>query len=245
MFKKILVAVDGYNASLEAAKKAVDMAAQYGSQVIALQVVEEMPLLKIEEEMEKAALKGEDQKPLTEKPLDLVATYGHQQGVAVETHLEQGGITACILKASEEKGVDLIIIGDSGRRGVQKFYFGSVAQAVSENAKCPVLIMKKGAVDISDMLELVPAIEESVKLKKEVKVKPVFKPEAFKRSFNFSFTLFFVFAVIYFGAVLLASKPMKDTAAMMIIGMPLAVWAGLITIISGVIITRIYLAKKD
>ena len=242
MYRKILVAVDGYDASLRAAKRAIEMAAQYGSQVIALQVEEEIPLLKMEETMEKSALKGEEQKPITEKPLDLVMTYGQQHGVSVDTHLEQGGITACILKTAEENDVDLIVIGDSGRRGVQKFYFGSVAQAVSEGAKCPVLIMKKGSIDISDMLTLVPAIEESAKIEK---VRYVFQPEIFKQRFSFSFTLFFVFAVLYFGAVLLTSAPMKETAAIMIMGLPLAVWAGLVTVVGGVIITRLYLAKKD
>jgi nucleotide-binding universal stress UspA family protein/uncharacterized membrane protein (DUF485 family) len=236
------VAVDGYDPSLEAAKRAVEMAAQYGSQLIVMQVEEDIPLLKVEKSIEEASLKGPQQKPIIDRPLDLVLAYGQQQGVSVDTRLEEGGITACILKVAEDNNVDLIVIGDSGRKGMQKWYFGSVAQAVSEGARTPVLILKKGAVDISDMLALLPALKESTKLKV---VKPVFQPEVFKQKFNFSFSLFAVFAIIYFGAVLLTSAPMKETAAIIIMGLPLAIWVGWGMIISGVIITRTYLAKKS
>jgi len=242
LYKKILVAVDGYEPSLGAAQRAVEMAVQYGSQVIAIQVEEDIPLLEVEKSIEEASLQeGLQQKPHTDKALDLVLAYGQQHGVSVDTRLEKGRITACILKVSEDNDVDLIIIGDSGRQGVQKWYFGSVAQAVSEGARSPVLILKKGAVDISDLLALLPALEGSAKLKV---VKPVFQPEVFKQSFKFSFSLFVTFAIIYFGAVLLTSAPMKETAATIIMGLPLAIWAGWGTIIGGVVITRIYLAKS-
>lgn len=240
MYKKILVAVDGYDPSLEAAKRAIEIAAQYGSQVVVIKVEEEIPLLHMEQKMEEASLKGAQQKPLTDKPLELVVAYGQQRGVSVDARLEKGGITACILKIAEDDAVDLIIIGDSGRKGVHKWYFGSVAQAVSEGAHSPVLIMKKGAVDISDMLALLPALTESAKLKE---VRPVFQPAVFKQRFNFSFSLFIIFAIIYFGAVLLTSAPMKETAAMIVMGLPLAIWLGWGLIISGVVITRVYLSK--
>jgi len=104
-----------------------------------------------------------------------------------------------------------------------------------------VLIIKKGAVDISDMLALLPALKESAKLNV---FKPVFQPEVFKQRFKFSFSLFAAFAIIYFGAVLLTSAPMKETAATIIMGLPLAIWVGWGMIIGGVIITRTYLAKS-
>jgi len=241
LYKNILVAVDGYDPSLEAAKRAVEMAAQYGSQVIVIQVEEEVPLLKMEKSIEEASLKGPQQKQITDKPLDLVLAYGQQHGVNVDIRLEKGGITACILKMAKDNDVDLIIIGNSGRTRAQRWYFGSVAQAVSEGAHSPVLIIKKGAVDISDMLALLPALKESAKLNV---FKPVFQPEVFKQRFKFSFSLFAAFAIIYFGAVLLTSAPMKETAATIIMGLPLAIWVGWGMIIGGVIITRTYLAKS-
>ncbi len=240
MYKKILVAVDGYSTSLEAAKRAIEMAAQYGSQVIAIRVEENIPLLKAEN-MEEATLKGLEHTPATDRPLELVARYGQKHGVNIETRLEKGRITACILRIAENNTVDLIITGDSGRKGMEKLYFGSVAQAVSEGSRCPVLILKKGAVDISDMLSLLPGVQ---KIDEEDDILPVFEPEIFNQKFKFSFKLFAVFAIIYFGAVLLTSAPMKDIAATVVAGLPLAIWAGWGMILSGVIITRIYLARQ-
>jgi len=112
------VAVDGYDPSLGAAKRAVEMAAQYGSQVIVMQVAEDIPLLEVEKSIEEASFIGLQHKPLTDKPLALVSAYCQQHGVEVDTLLEKGGITACILKVAEDNDVDLIIIGDSGRKAV-------------------------------------------------------------------------------------------------------------------------------
>ncbi len=55
-----------------------------------------------------------------------------------------------ILRAVEEEAVDLIILGDSGKRGVDRFITGTVAQYVQKTAKVPVLVAKRNI--ISDEL---------------------------------------------------------------------------------------------
>ena len=62
---------------------------------------------------------------------------------------------------------------------------------------------------------------------------------------KFSAVLLAVYTVLYFGIALMVSATFKDLAAMEVVGMPLAIWGGLLVIISGVIITRIYLNKMD
>lgn len=47
-----------------------------------------------------------------------------------------------ILKAVEEEGVELIILGESGKRGVDRFITGTVANYVQKTAKVPVLVAK-------------------------------------------------------------------------------------------------------
>ena len=232
MYKKVLVAVDGYEPSLGAAKKAVELAVQYGLEVIVLQVEEDIPLLPGEKILEEVA------KPITDNPLELVEFYAKKHGVDITTIKEKGGITACILKAAEKHKVDLIIVGDSGRKGLEKFYFGSVAQAVSENAKSSVLIVKRGAVNISDMVALLPELE---KLKK-VEI-PVFSPKAFKQNRNFITGLSIAFIVLYAIAVALTSKPLKEIAVVMFLGLPLAIWAGLLLFVGGLIIIRVKISK--
>ena len=54
-----------------------------------------------------------------------------------------------------------------------------------------------------------------------------------------------IFTVIYFVVAVLTSAEFAELAATMILGLPLGVYLGLGVIISGLIITRIYLAKIE
>jgi hypothetical protein len=44
---------------------------------------------------------------------------------------------------AEEEGAELIILGQSGKRGFDRFITGKVAQYVEKNAKVPVLAAKR------------------------------------------------------------------------------------------------------
>lgn len=66
-----------------------------------------------------------------------------------------------------------------------------------------------------------------------------------KGKVKFSAILLAVYTVMYFGIALMTSATFKETAAAPIAGMPLAIWGGLVVIISGVVITRMYLKKMD
>ena len=66
-----------------------------------------------------------------------------------------------------------------------------------------------------------------------------------RKNFVFGFGLLGVFAAFYFGSAMLTTAELKRVAAITILGMPLAIWVGLVTILSGLIITRIYLVKGD
>ncbi|WFE68711.1 universal stress protein UspA [Thiomicrospira sp. R3] len=62
---------------------------------------------------------------------------------------------------------------------------------------------------------------------------------------KFAGILLVIYTVLYFGVALMTSASFKDIAALEIIGLPLAVWGGLLIIVSGVIITRLYLRKIE
>ncbi|WP_022854174.1 universal stress protein [Thermodesulfatator atlanticus] len=233
-FKKMLVAVDGYEPSMGAFKKAIELAKDYQSQVVVLQVEEEVPLLPTEKMMEAV------EKPITEEPLELAKAYADLMGVSVKIVKKVGPVAGAILATAKEENVDLILLGDSGRKGFQKLYFGSVAQAVTENADRPVLVIKKGWVDVSDLVELAARIVE----KPEAIEIPVYDPRAVRENFIFSGTLFFVLTCLYFFAAIITSKPFKDIAALEIAGLPFGIWSGLILVVSGIILTRIYLTRQ-
>ncbi|GAB6070410.1 hypothetical protein JCM30760_15070 [Thiomicrorhabdus hydrogeniphila] len=62
---------------------------------------------------------------------------------------------------------------------------------------------------------------------------------------KYSAVLLAIFTVLYFGVALMVSASFQDLAATVVGGMPIAIWGGLLVIISGVIITRLYLKKMN
>ena len=67
-----------------------------------------------------------------------------EKGVDIETQIIQGEISSDgILKAVEELGSDLIVIGSHGRKGFQKLILGSFAQDVLNSTKIQVLVVKE------------------------------------------------------------------------------------------------------
>ncbi|BBP46034.1 hypothetical protein THMIRHAS_14070 [Thiosulfatimonas sediminis] len=62
---------------------------------------------------------------------------------------------------------------------------------------------------------------------------------------KYSAILLAIYTVLYFGVALMVSASFKDVAATVVAGLPLAIWGGLLVIISGVVITRLYLKKMD
>lgn len=62
---------------------------------------------------------------------------------------------------------------------------------------------------------------------------------------KFSATLLAIYTVLYFGIALMVSATFKDIAATEIAGAPIAIWGGLVVIVTGVVITRLYLKKMD
>ena len=62
---------------------------------------------------------------------------------------------------------------------------------------------------------------------------------------KFAVILLAIYTVMYFGIALMTSATFKDIAAAPVAGLPLAIWGGLLIIISGVVITRLYLKKMS
>ena len=51
-----------------------------------------------------------------------------------------------ILQTAEELGVDLVVVGSHGRRGIKRLLAGSVAESVMREARCPVLVARSDEV---------------------------------------------------------------------------------------------------
>jgi nucleotide-binding universal stress UspA family protein len=133
----ILHATDFSEHSEYAFKLASALARDYGAKLLILHVIDapvplyaEIPItpdpLEIEEEARR-------------KLHELEVSDGKAQ---VERRVTTGDPPDEILRAAEESGCDLIVLGTHGRTGLGRLLMGSVAEHVIRKASCPVLTVR-------------------------------------------------------------------------------------------------------
>ncbi len=66
-------------------------------------------------------------------------------GFAVSKRVVEAEARTGILEAATEWKADLIVLGSHGRKGLQRFLLGSVAESVARHARCSVLIVRAQA----------------------------------------------------------------------------------------------------
>ncbi len=64
-------------------------------------------------------------------------------GSVQEAHLRRGRKDQEIIRAAEEIGAGLIVMGSRGMGGVRRALMGSVSDSVIRHAHCPVLVVRK------------------------------------------------------------------------------------------------------
>ena len=72
--------------------------------------------------------------------LSMLADRAKKAGVSATTLLREGDPVEQIVRAGRSTRADLIVVGTHGRRGLQRFFLGSVAERVVTMAACPVVI---------------------------------------------------------------------------------------------------------
>jgi nucleotide-binding universal stress UspA family protein len=138
-FSKILVAVDGSEPSMLAANCAIDVAKKHNAQLIAL-TVSHIPLSSYGLGSRPDAIKHNKEKEWFQK----LEEAGAKNKVLLKTELidTQMSVEGTIVEYAESEGIDLIVIGTTGRSGFKKLLLGSVASGVVNYATCSVLVAK-------------------------------------------------------------------------------------------------------
>lgn len=73
-------------------------------------------------------------------------------GLETVTEVRTGHAANEIVKAAREAGVDLIVMGTTGRTGVAHLIMGSVAERVVRHALCPVLTLRAHAAGATEQV---------------------------------------------------------------------------------------------
>lgn len=70
------------------------------------------------------------------------AETARMAGLVVKTEVFLGVAYEEILKFAKHQNADVIVMGTHGRSGIQRFFVGSVAEAVLRQSSCPVIVAK-------------------------------------------------------------------------------------------------------
>ncbi len=146
--KKILLPIDGSDASLKAAKYAVTLAKKLNAQIICIHAV--VPPTSLYEFSSTALVPPlvpvyyEEVMKLAETWFAKVKEMAEKEGVNVKTDavLDVTSAVDTILNYASKENVDLIVIGTRGRTALKRFLLGSVANGVVTHAHCPVLVVR-------------------------------------------------------------------------------------------------------
>ncbi len=135
----ILVAVDISHDGNAVCAFARNLARALGAQVTALYVVEELP--EGLRGLDLPALRPEDDVPGQEQEaLRRLRDHARENlGPDAGLYVTAGEPAREILRVARERGIDLVVMGNHGRKGLAKALYGSTVQEVTEAAAVPVL----------------------------------------------------------------------------------------------------------
>ncbi len=138
-FERILVAIDGSEASNRAFGKALELAALAKADLTALAIEGPLPAY--------AATIAEVDEVKREKDLffDALASRAREQaardGIELTVVVRAGHAAEVISSFAAEGGYDLIVLGHKGHF-LRDHLLGSTADRVAEHAACPVMIVR-------------------------------------------------------------------------------------------------------
>ncbi len=132
MYKKIMVAVDGSETAKRALAEAENIANSYSA---ALCIVHS-----IVSDAEDDKKRGVDLLEQASSSVD--ATDLETRLLEAEVEYGLNGIAKAIAAAANDWGADLLVVGTSNRRGLQRFFIGSVAEQLVAKVNSSILLVR-------------------------------------------------------------------------------------------------------
>lgn len=144
--KKILLPTDGSENAHRAGEYAI-AEADLGADIIVLYVIDvdylnALPQQDLRKKLEEG-LKEEGKKEIEDfkQKLEDTQCEGHCKNVNLITMIKEGKPADVILKTIDEEDIDQVIMGKSGKHGIEKLILGSTTDRVVRGAKVPVNVI--------------------------------------------------------------------------------------------------------
>lgn len=139
MYDRIVIAVDGSDESIHAARRGLQLASAFDAKVDVLSVVEQKALRITESPEEKTRLRERGEAALAEVE-ELASELGHP----VSTKLTEGKPAVEISEYAEENEAGPIVVGRQGLTGLGRRLLGGVTEQVLHRTDVPVLVVPGG-----------------------------------------------------------------------------------------------------
>jgi nucleotide-binding universal stress UspA family protein len=145
MFKRILVTLDGSDLSERALEPVFRIAEQFLAEVVLLRVLAPEPIAMSAgsgpQYLELNGIGAKSDWTEADTYLRGIRAEWKNTGVQIETRVAMGAPPEMILKVAEGAGADLIAMSTHGRSGLDRFLYGSVAEAVLRGTPVPLLLI--------------------------------------------------------------------------------------------------------
>ena len=147
MYEKILLPIDNSEQSQKAGEYAISAANIAGAEIIVLNVIDtyylnSLPQQDLRESLDKQLrAEGKEAVEKFKKKIEDEKCDGSCKNVKLITLIKEGKPDDVILKTADELEVDQIIMGKSGKHGLEKFLLGSTTERVVRGAKVPINII--------------------------------------------------------------------------------------------------------
>ncbi len=139
----ILVPFDGSSFSIKAFNAAIDIAKKQNAKISVLTCLEKDNLGAWYKDKRVNRQIIKDAKEFAMSFLSKLENTAEKSDILLSVHIiETKSISKQIVDFARSKKINLIVIGSQGQTGFNRFLLGSVSNAVSQMAKCPVLIIK-------------------------------------------------------------------------------------------------------
>ena len=139
IYQKIVVATDGTDFVSKAIDSALDLAVVTGGKVYAVYVTDVSSVAMSSPEWSCVA---ENMKSESEKALAYVTEAAAKKNVPCEPVSLEGNPAYEITQYAQNIGADLIVVGATGKKAVERFLLGSVSVKIVRTSPIPVLVVR-------------------------------------------------------------------------------------------------------